>query len=326
MKCPACGFETQTEVNFCPSCGGKMPVAGGQPAAPAQEAAPPPATEQPPQPEPTAAPVPAAPPAPQPVSYAPPAQPPAPAAYAPPAPPQAPAPYAPPPAQTPAPAAPPPTAPPAAGPGPYVPAATPAPAPPKKKSACWWWGCGGCGCLALIALGIGIAIALSPSFKKGFEKSFKASVGTSTEEPTTKEETGTTSEGATASDVTVEAMRVGDVYDADSEKVTSEKSEFAPDTPEIHVDADLKGLTTGSKIKGTLIAVSVMDGEGHLIQNKEVASYEVVAPGTEAGVHFKFSAPTKGWPTGEYVIELSVDGQKVQEAEFMVKGEGEGNG
>jgi hypothetical protein len=111
------------------------------------------------------------------------------------------------------------------------------------------------------------------------------------------------------------------VYDPDSEKVTSEKSEFAPDTPEIQMDSDLTGLTTGAKIKGTLIAVSVIDGEGHLVQNKEVASYEVEAPGEQAGVHFKFTAPTKGWPTGEYVIELTVDGQKVKEAEFMVKGE-----
>jgi hypothetical protein len=305
MKCPACGFETQTEVNFCPSCGGKMPVQGEQPAAEPQEAAPPPAAEQPPQPAPTAIP---APPVPEPAPYAPPPQPPQPAPYAPPA-------------QMPTPATPPPTAPPAAGPGPYVPVATPAPAAPKKKSACWWWGCGGCGCLALIALAIGIAIALSPSFKKDFEKGFKASVGTSTEEATTKEETGTTPEGETASNVSVEAMRVGDVYDANTEKVTSEKSEFAPDTPEIHMDADLTGLTTGSKIKGTLIAVSVVDGEGHLIQNKEVSSYEVEAPREQAGVHFAFSAPTKGWPTGEYVIELSVDGQKVQEAEFTVKGE-----
>ncbi len=120
----------------------------------------------------------------------------------------------------------------------------------------------------------------------------------------------------------VEAMRVGDAYDESAEQVSREATEFAPDVPEIHMDAELVGLQVGDEITASLIAVSVLDSEGSLIQNEVVASLNWEAPDPATGVHAKFSAPERGWPMGEYVIELSVNGTVVDEVEIMVQGEG----
>ena len=192
------------------------------------------------------------------------------------------------------------------------PAGTAVPPAPAKKSTWWYWACGGCGCLAIVlAVVIGLIVWAGGRAKDAVEKSVK--------------ELETKTSGMTGTEATsgprVKSMRVGDVYDEQAQKVTGERTEFAPDSPEIHMDADLAGLTTGQKITATLIAVSVIDTEGNLIQNHQVASVDYEAPGPEPGIHAKFTPPDKGWPTGEYVIELTVDGQKIQESELTVKGE-----
>jgi len=188
--------------------------------------------------------------------------------------------------------------------------------PAKKKSTWYWWACGGCGCLVLIALTIAGVVWAMRLAKEAQQKVIEGGSGTQTTVPVTPDEGIEPGGGPT-----VKVMRVGDTYDEETEQVSHELSEFAPDAPVIHMDADLAGVTTGAKIKAALIAVSVIDTEGNLIQNQEALSIDWEAPGEEPGVHAEFSAPDKGWPTGEYVIELSVDGQKIQEAELMVKGE-----
>ena len=223
------------------------------------------------------------------------------------------------------PAAPPPTpaAPPAAAPIPTVPATPPAgapapPAPAKKKSAWWWWACGGCGCLVVVVL-IVVAIVLGMRAANQAQQKIIEGGGTQTTVPGTE---GQGVEfGGDTSGPHVKAMRVGDTYDEEIEQVSNVLSEFPPDAPEIHMDADLAGLTAGAKVTAALIEVSVIDGEGNLIQNQELTSVDWEAPDAEAGVHATFTAPDNGWPTGEYVIELSVDGNKIEEAEFMVQAE-----
>jgi hypothetical protein len=207
------------------------------------------------------------------------------------------------------PAAPPAAAPPSAPSMP--PAATPVPPAPAKKSTWWYWACGGCGCLAiLLLLGIGSCVYIGNQANEAVKE------GVTQLEQQTSDDTGTTS----ASDAHVKSIRVGDVYDEAEQKITSERTEFAPDSPVIHMDADLAGVTTGAKITAKLIAVSVTDTEGNAISNYDVASVDYEAPNPEPGIHAKFTPPDKGWPVGDYVIELSVDGQKIQESQLTVKG------
>jgi len=203
-----------------------------------------------------------------------------------------------------------PPAPPPAAPLPTAPsvppAATPVPPAPAKKATWWWWVCGGCGCLLILLL---IGIASCMYIGKEAQEAVKE----------TAEELKAEALKQATSGASVTEIRVGDVYDEAAEKVTSERTEFAPDSPVIHMDADLAGVTTGAKITAKLVAVSATDTEGSAISNYEVASVDYQAPGTEPGIHAKFTPPDKGWPVGDYVIKVLVDDQEINEVELTVK-------
>jgi len=117
---------------------------------------------------------------------------------------------------------------------------------------------------------------------------------------------------------TVKAMRVGDTYDEEKQVVSNELDEFPPDTPEIHMDADLGGLAPGSTLTATLTAVKVITPDGKELEDEKVNSIDYAIEKPDTGVHAKFTAPDAGWPTGEYVIALTVGDDVLEESEFTV--------
>ncbi len=118
---------------------------------------------------------------------------------------------------------------------------------------------------------------------------------------------------------TVAVCQVGDQYDPESEDVTNQTTTFTPDTPAMHVSAGITGLTTGATIRGSLRAVDVTDSEGTRIQDYEVASHDLDAPGEESTVHFEFSAPDAGWPVGSYAIYIAVGDSVIETIEVTVE-------
>ena len=117
----------------------------------------------------------------------------------------------------------------------------------------------------------------------------------------------------------VVSLAIGDAYDAKSGKITHEAEAFTPATPAIHIAAELAGLKKGEDMKGVLMAIAVTTKSGQKVANTEVASAHMAAPGVDSDVHFKFTAPTKGWPQGSYQLTLFVDNQPIHAKNLTVR-------
>ncbi len=144
----------------------------------------------------------------------------------------------------------------------------------------------------------------------------------SDESPATPEAAGGDTGAPTTSGLEVVGVLVGDARDEASDKITNEATEFTPSTPVIYVDAGIKGLKTGAKITGTMTAIKVTTVEGQTIEDYEVMSTDVEAPGTESTASFEFSAPDAGWPVGSYEITIKVEGELVHTVALTVAGSG----
>jgi hypothetical protein len=114
-------------------------------------------------------------------------------------------------------------------------------------------------------------------------------------------------------------ISVGEGYDSASAEVTDETTSFATDAPEIHIGAELTGLTAGQTIKATLRAVEVTDSQGNVIRDHDARSADVTAIGERTPVHFTFSVPDAGWPVGSYDIRLAVEEEVVGTAPITVE-------
>ncbi len=103
--------------------------------------------------------------------------------------------------------------------------------------------------------------------------------------------------------------QVGKAYDEAAGEATQLTASFAPTDKEIHVNVGVKGLNTDDTVTGTLMAKAVTDAKGTKINDYEVATTELKAPGAESTFHFTFSAPDAGWPVGTYEVILAKGGQ-----------------
>lgn len=90
---------------------------------------------------------------------------------------------------------------------------------------------------------------------------------------------------------------------------------FSPDTPEIFLGMGFKGVAQGSKITATWIAVKV-DGAP---PGTTIASTDVGVETGEDTANFSMTKPTKGWPIGDYRVDISVDGKVVKTGRFEVE-------
>jgi hypothetical protein len=100
---------------------------------------------------------------------------------------------------------------------------------------------------------------------------------------------------------------------ANGESVTS----FPADTPKLFALFKTKGLQSGEKLRGVWIAEDVGDAAP---KETKIDEKTLDAEGdTDDGV-FSLSKPTKGWPIGEYRLEIYVGDDLVTTKKFTIGG------
>ena len=90
---------------------------------------------------------------------------------------------------------------------------------------------------------------------------------------------------------------------------------FAPDTAVIYLHTEFKGVARGSTITATWIAEKA-DG---VAPETKVVSSDVTIGTQENQVDFSVTKPDKGWPTGSYRVDISVDGKVVTVGRFIIE-------
>jgi hypothetical protein len=100
----------------------------------------------------------------------------------------------------------------------------------------------------------------------------------------------------------------------EDEAVTS----FAPDAAKIYAIFKTKGISSGDKVRGVLIAEDVGDVAP---ANTKVLEKTLTLEEDTSDGDFNFSKPDKGWPTGKYRVEIYVNDELETTAKFTVKGE-----
>jgi len=91
------------------------------------------------------------------------------------------------------------------------------------------------------------------------------------------------------------------------------RTRFTTDAPALHALAVLEELRPGSKIKGVWVSVDAIS-----TPNYEIDSAEVVAQGANATAHFVLSRPQRGWPVGNYKLNVYLDGKLVSVTTFSI--------
>ncbi len=88
---------------------------------------------------------------------------------------------------------------------------------------------------------------------------------------------------------------------------------FSTDAPSVNAVVVMEDVRTGTKVKGTWVAVDAIE-----IPNYEIASKEIDVPEGEARVHFALSRPEGGWPPGNYRLLIYINGRHVTSVDFSI--------
>jgi hypothetical protein len=91
---------------------------------------------------------------------------------------------------------------------------------------------------------------------------------------------------------------------------------FSPATEKIYAIFKTKGITSGDKVRGVLIADDV--GDAAPAKTKVLEKTLTLEEDTSDG-DFNFSKPDKGWPAGKYHIDIYVNDELATSAKFTVK-------
>jgi hypothetical protein len=97
-------------------------------------------------------------------------------------------------------------------------------------------------------------------------------------------------------------------------KAVGVKSSFAADAPEVHVLVNLDGIKAGSTIKCIWISVDAISTPNYEINSAEL-KFEKSGLGN---AHFSLSKPTKGWPAGNYKVDVLLDGAPLTSVGFSI--------
>jgi hypothetical protein len=100
----------------------------------------------------------------------------------------------------------------------------------------------------------------------------------------------------------------------EDEAVTS----FASDSPKIYAIFKTKGISSGDKVRGVLVAENVGDAAP---ANTKVLEKTLTLEEDTSDGDFNFSKPDAGWPPGKYRVEVYVNDELATTAKFTVKGE-----
>jgi hypothetical protein len=92
------------------------------------------------------------------------------------------------------------------------------------------------------------------------------------------------------------------------------KKAFTPNTAQIFLKARLADVKAGSKLKGVWIAEKTQVAP----PDYQIDSTEMTVGSLMNLATFSLSKPTAGWPTGDYRVELSIDGKPAGSVRFSV--------
>jgi hypothetical protein len=95
-----------------------------------------------------------------------------------------------------------------------------------------------------------------------------------------------------------------------------ETTTFTPNTPTIYAMFKTKGISSGDKVRGVLMADDV--GDAAPAHTKVLEKTLTLDEDTTDG-DFNFSKPDKGWPPGKYHIEIYVNDELATTAKFTIK-------
>lgn len=94
-----------------------------------------------------------------------------------------------------------------------------------------------------------------------------------------------------------------------------EKTDVFPvDSPEIFCSVKLSNAPANTQVKAVWVYIQ---GENKDLKNHTINEYSLTADGTRY-ISLSLTRPTKGWPVGDYVVKLSVDGKEKLTAPFKV--------
>jgi hypothetical protein len=92
------------------------------------------------------------------------------------------------------------------------------------------------------------------------------------------------------------------------------KNVFRPNTARIFLTTSLADVKSGSKLKGVWIAEKTKVAPS----NYQIDSTEMTVGRLMNLATFSLRKPKAGWPTGEYRVELSIDGKPASTVRFSV--------
>ena len=93
------------------------------------------------------------------------------------------------------------------------------------------------------------------------------------------------------------------------------KAVFAKNTEKIFLTAKLADVPGGAKLKSEWIAVKTKVAP----PNYKIDAVELTTNALTNQANFALSAPTAGWPAGDYRIDLYIDGKKATSVSFQVQ-------
>lgn len=92
---------------------------------------------------------------------------------------------------------------------------------------------------------------------------------------------------------------------------------FSPDTPQIQALVTVEEADAGALVKGTWVSIDAIETPNYTIDEAE-AQFESAGGGT---IYFSVTKPASGWPTGNYRIDVSINGQMASSASFKIVSE-----
>jgi hypothetical protein len=100
----------------------------------------------------------------------------------------------------------------------------------------------------------------------------------------------------------------------------TKKDSFTPNTAKIYAEMEVAGIKEGDRVKTALVCDSAINpADKKEIKNQTVLSDTKTLQAGMKGVEEIFSAPTKGWPVGDYHIDVYINDKIAQTAKLTVE-------
>ena len=158
---------------------------------------------------------------------------------------------------------------------------------------------------SLIALGLSGALVLAACGKK--EEAPTPPPATTTPAPATTPNTTPATTTPSAAAVSVTSVDLGTAVGAD-QKVTTPSTQFGPK------DTIYAAVSTDGAASNATLAAKWTFQDGQTVNE----SSQTIAPTGPAVTTFHISKPD-GWPTGNYKVEISLNGSPVSSKDFTVQ-------